>query len=292
MLEVGKKIFILLGELALFVIVPFMAIIIVLFVLFLIHLLIFRLKGHKRKRGKPVDIHKVRPKFLKKVFYLFPKQLAKDFIDKEPNEFNHYGLHMFCGMQGAGKTISVVEYLLYLQELYPDVKVRTNMRYKYQDDQLYHWKQLVKNDNGTKGQIEVLDEVQTWFSSNESKNFPPSMLTEISQQRKQRKMLIGTAQVFSRISKPIREQVSFVYLPTTYLGCLTVVKVAHAHDYDYELNRFKKCIGRYFFIHTDKIRNAFDTYEKIERYKEIGFQDSPLYIDNSSTTVFSEVKSK
>lgn len=152
------------------------------------------------------------------------------------------------------------------------------MNYLHQDGEINHWKELVQNDNGIYGQVEVLDEIQTWFSSLQSKDFPPEMITEISQQRKQRKMIIGTAQVFSRIAKPIREQTTFVYLPVTMFGCFTWVRVSKPRYWDDEKQTFKHYIKHYFFIHTKEVRDAFDTYKKIEKYKADGFKNDELRI--------------
>lgn len=238
-------------------------------------------KGIKIKKSQSTYKRK---SVLYRLFYEFPKQLALDIVNRNPHEFKEYGLHMFCGEQGSGKTISVVETLIRMKEIYPKVKIRTNMNYVYQDAPIEDWQDLIKNENGEYGQIEVLDEIQTWFSSMESKNFPPEMLTEISQQRKQRKMLIGTAQVFSRIAKPIREQTTFVYCPMTLLGCLTIVRKTKPEYWDDEKQIFKRYIKTYFFVHNSKIRNAFDTYEKIERYSKTGFQ-TPDWMQNSVNNI-------
>lgn len=82
----------------------------------------------------------------------------------------------------------------------------------------------------------------------------------------------GTAQVFGRVAKPIREQTSFVYLPFTLFGCLTIVRISKPIFYDESTFSFKKYIKTYFFVHTPKVRNAFDTYKKIENYKKTGFK--------------------
>jgi hypothetical protein len=215
------------------------------------------------------------PGILRRLFIDFPKQYWKDRFNRDPDEFQEYGLHLFCGEQGSGKTTAVVDMLIKLKRKYRKVKIRTNFNYTRQDAEISDWKDLVRNDNGIYGQIEVIDEIQTWFSSNQSRDFPPDMLQEISQQRKQRKMLVGTAQIFGRISKPIREQTTFVYCPMTVAGCLTIVRISKPHYYDEESYRFKRYTKRYFFIHHDKIRNAFDTYKKIEGMVKSGFVIRP-----------------
>jgi len=239
----------------------------------LINIMILHSKGHRRiKFNGKVEKRSI----LRRLWIDFPKQFAIDFFEKDPNDFDYYGLHMFCGRQGSGKTIAIVQFLLRLQKQYPELKVHTNMGYKYQDDRITHWKQVVERTNGTKGCVEVIDEIQAWFSSLQSKDFPPEMLSEISQQRKQRKMLIGSAQVFSRIAKPIREQTTYVYMPKTFLGCLTIVRKTRPEFWDDENQTFKKYEGTYFFIHSKEIRDAYDTYERIGQYSQEGFKSDEI----------------
>lgn len=257
----------------LFITFPIWLSIILLFII----IFCFILYGISKGKRIPKSISTYRkPSFFKRIFWDFPKQYVDDLFSNNPDEFKEYGLHMFCGEQGSGKTTAVVHKLLELQSKYPRLKVRTNMNYLFQDGEIYHWQDLIKNENGIFGQVEVLDEIQTWFSSNNSKDFPVEMLTEVSQQRKQRKMLIGTAQVFSRMAKPIREQTTFVYLPRTILGCFTWVRVSRPEYWNDEDQIFKRYIKHYFFIHNAKIRNSFDTYQKIEKYKEVGFKEDSV----------------
>ncbi len=260
---------------------PFIVVLLILLFIFFFNIL--HLRFFKRMIRMKDDRKIEKKSILYRLFVEFPKQKALDYMNADPYDFKEYGLHMFCGAQGCGKTIAVTKKLMDLKSEYPKAIIRTNMAYKHEDESLLHWKQMVENTNGKYGQVEVLDEIQNWFNSNDSKNFPYEMLTEISQQRKQRKMLIGTAQVFSRIAKPIREQVTFVYLPQTYFGCLTIVKRTRPEYWDNEKQEFKKYEGRYFFVHSDEIRNAYDTYKKIRRYSDVGFQQREI-ISNEATT--------
>lgn len=256
---------------ALMLVVGFMLALITSFVASFIYLYI---KGYRfKKRAKKQRQKK------KSVFYRllvqFPLQFMKDRFNRDPDEFNEFGLHLFCGEQGSGKTVSVVDKLMKLKGQYGQMTIRTNFDYIEQDSGISDWKELVKNENGIYGQAEVIDEIQTWFNSMQSKNFPPEMITEVSQQRKQRKMIIGTAQIFGRVAKPIREQTAFVYCPLTVFGCITIVRVTKPVYYDEATFKFKRYLKTYFFVHTDEIRNAFDTYKKIEGLTASGFQLHP-----------------
>lgn len=223
----------------------------------------------------PADIKKEKqiPLF-KTVFWLFPKQLAYDFINQDPLAFSEFGIHMVCGEQGSGKTMTVCYLLDKWRRKYPKMQIYTNMEYKYQNGELLHWKQLINNNNGIYGVANVIDETQTWFSSSESKDIPPSMLSEICQQRKQKKAIIGTAQVFGRMAKPLREQTHFVYLPYTFLGCLTIVFQAKAKDYDPEKDKFRRKGKFFIFAHTKELRESYDTFKRISKYSDTEFEQS------------------
>lgn len=258
-----------------FILLPFMILIgIMIFNFFCFHFYHF-FKGYRVKAAEFKQ--EKRRSILKRLLVDFPKQFSLDIYGRVPHEFKEHGLHMICGEQGAGKTITVCHLLQTWKNKYPKMMIRTNMGYKYEDDSITHWKDMVKNENGVFGQVEVLDEIQTWFNSLQSKDFPIEMITEISQQRKQRKCLVGTAQVWTRIAKPIREQTTFVYMPYTVFGCLTVVRVTKPRYWDEEKQTFKRYIKTYFYVHSSKIRDSFDTYKKIEKYSNEGM--SPRVLD-------------
>lgn len=228
------------------------------------------------KRGK----YKI-PSIFQRLYFQFPKQFIDDLINQKDYEFKEYGIHMVCGEQGSGKTTTVVYLLNKWKKLYPKCLVSTNMDYKYQDSEINHWKDIVQSSNGIHGKIEVIDEIQTWFSSLQSKDFPPEMLQEVSQQRKQRKAIIGTAQIFSRMSKPLREQTHFIYLPMTICGCLTIVRKSHIKYWNDEKQKFTQYTGMFFFVHNKELRDSFDTYKKIEKYSKEGFKSESEIIRNT-----------
>lgn len=250
---------------------PVLALFVVLIVIIVFHFLYHRIVLKKRLK-KRVSTY-VERSFIKKVFVDFPKRFVEDLYNLDPNEFTGYGLWLYCGYQGTGKTLSVVHDLIKYKKMFPNLKIRTNMDYKFQDGEITCGDDLLNNNNGVYGQIEVIDEIQSWYSSLQSKNFPPHLIEEICQQRKQRKMIIGTAQVYSRVAKPLREVCAYVVCPKTYFGCITICRVTKPQFWNDEKQEFTKFIRSYFFIHNDEIRNAYDTYKKIEKMKKAGFRD-------------------
>lgn len=268
------------------VFIPPLILIVIFLALCLLNYLYLRIIK-KQKPIKPDEYYekKKEPGFFKKIFYLFPKQLSIDILNRVPYEFKEYGLHMVCGRQGSGKTMMVVYLLQKWKNKYPKMKICTNMEYQYQDYELNHWKDLIGHKNGIYGVVNVIDEIQTWFNSLQSKDFPIEMIEEISQQRKQRKCIVGTAQVFGRIGKPLREQTLFVYVPFTILGCLTVVRTTRKEYWDEEKEKFTKYTGTFFFVQNKELRDAYDTYKIIEKYKDEG-----MYINPQLNNVSNDIK--
>lgn len=211
------------------------------------------------------------------------------------------GTQVYCGRQGSGKTISAVKHILELRERYPKAVVVSNLKFlklkgrHFQTEaELLHILEtidsvneyiaydsmdqlalaLTKVNNGYYGVIYVVDEIHTYFNALESKNIPMYVFTEISQQRKQRKLIVGTSQLFLRMAKPLREQCDNLIMCNTILGVLTIQKaydgMSLTQDYDGSLSGDLKKKG--WFFHTRKIRRSFDTFQKVvsgaEQYEE------------------------
>lgn len=231
-----------------------------------------RIKKRTVKRKKPV--YSCKQSILKRLYIDFPRRLILDIYERDPDAFDTFGVHIFAGEQGSGKSIAAMHFVKMIKERNPACSVASNIDIDFQDDQITDWRDLLNKNNGIYGQVVILDELQNWFSSNESRNFPPDMLTEITQQRKQRKCIVGTSQVFTRISKPIREQVTLLYRPLTVAGCLTFVRVyklSLTEDGTVDKMKLKQV---YFFVHDDDLRNCYDTYQRVQRQSLLGFKDS------------------
>ena len=167
----------------------------------------------------------------------------------------------------------MVEQCMIWQREYPKAKVITNLCYAKEDDKLLSWEDLIDYKNGIQGVIVLIDEMQNWFSSNQSKNFPPEMLEVITQNRKNRRVIMGTAQSFNRLAKPIREQATEVRKCFTAFGCITFVHRVYAElDSNGDVEKWKHR-GFYYFVHTDELRDSYDTYKVIESLRLSGFQE-------------------
>lgn len=209
---------------------------------------------------------------IKQLLVDVPRRYMLDRFEREPGYFHPKGIHMFCGEQGAGKTIACVEMMLRLRNQYPMSRMITNFAVAGEDTELAEWQQLLEYTNGHKGVIVGIDEIQNWFMSGLNK-LPEGMLEVATQNRKNNRILCCTAQVFTRVNKGLREQVTMVYNPHTFLGCFTVV-IKRKPVFDSEGNvETMKFRGMYSFVHSDELRAAYDTYKVIHTLAKEGFKE-------------------
>ena len=196
-------------------------------------------------------------------------------LPKRRGEFREYGLTLYCGRQGAGKTVAMVDYLRRMKERYPDCIIVANFKTIYADFQMESWEDFFQYRNDTKGVIFAIDEIHSEYSASSWKDFPESLLSEISQQRKQRIKIVATAQVFSRVVKPIREQTFSVMLCRTIARRWTFCCEYDAGDYERYMEGGTKDkirpIVKYSFVQSDNLRDSYDTYEKIQRMQKVRF---------------------
>lgn len=190
---------------------------------------------------------------------------------KDADAFRISGTQVYIGRQGSGKTISAVNHVLKIKEHFPKAIVVTNLILDVDFDYIFFKDaneladKLVNVNNGKLGVIYLIDEIHTYFNALDSKSIPPFIFTEISQQRKQRKTIIGTSQLFMRLAKPFREQCDNMISCKTWFGVLTFNRAYDGmtieQDFDGSLSGDLRKRG--FFWHSSKLRNAYDTYQKV-----------------------------
>lgn len=265
---------------------PFYALIILIAIfsfLISVNIVVGLAKGKRFKKGQHNIVKK--KSFFRRIFIDFPKRFTDDLFDKNPEFFKYQGLIIFEGRQGSGKTMSMVEFIKRMQEEYPLAKTTTNFGLKSQNKELKDWRMLIDYKNDKQGVIVGMDELQNWFSSNDSKNFPPEMLGIVTQNRKNRRIILGTSQNFYLLAKAIRSQATEVRRCSTFFGCLTVVKrVEPILDSEGNVQEWKNR-GMYFFVHSKELREAYDTYKVIENLRKSGFKEQMQDINNNTTIV-------
>lgn len=191
---------------------------------------------------------------------------------KNDDMFPYYGMHFYCGRQGSGKTYSMTYELEQIRKKYPKAKIYTNYGYKYQTMPIYDISML-KNEkyyNDIDGVVFAIDEIQNLYQSSNINNVPPDVLGVVTQLRKQKVYIVCTSQVFTRVSKPLREQAFYITECKTLFHSLTVCKKYNADEYLLDLDRVEKKslpIKKYSIVHSNELRDTYDTYQLIKSIK-------------------------
>ena len=153
--------------------------------------------------------------------YITPDLGLKNFGDavraaalRESEGFPYGGQWIFSGVQRSGKTLLLMHMVKEIYASYPKVMVISNISVfgipciPYTGPEMFD---DPRYKNGKDGVIYILDEIQTLYSSMESKNMPLSLIQVWSQSSKNRRLILGTTQRYSRAAKAIREQTSYHY---------------------------------------------------------------------------------
>lgn len=187
-----------------------------------------------------------------------------------PTYFDPSGLMIFCGPQGSGKTLSAVKYCRELVQKYPDCIFCSNVAIDGVDSVPYDGIDSLFNlSNGYNGVLYLIDEIHLEFNSLESRNISIEEMIEFSQQRKQRKHIVGTSQVYMRLAKPLREQIKDVVLCHNYLNLIQHNQLVDGESAVEENGKFKsRVVKNYWWFHTPELYGSYDTYAKMQRYKK------------------------
>lgn len=195
------------------------------------------------------------------------------FYAEHPEYFRPEGLLVFCGAQGSGKTLSAVQYVKKLCLEYPNAILCSNVQINGLPETIrvveYDGLDCLKNlENGYAGVIYLIDEIHLEFNSLESKNIDIEVMIEVSQQRKQRKHIVGTTQVYGRLAKPFREQIKNAVLCNCICRCFQInTLIDGSKSYEKDGHLVTDTVKRFYWFHSPALYDSYDTYAKMKRYK-------------------------
>ena len=135
------------------------------------------------------------------------KDLFVYFKEKKWNDFDLYGIDMYIGMFGKGKTLSLVHTASSIYNRYGDsVCFLSNIHLQnIPYIKLVNFEQLVEiGENppeGVKGFVIIIDEISSVLSHRNYANFPLDLLPVLMQQRKLKMKCLCTAQRYFMVDK-------------------------------------------------------------------------------------------
>lgn len=187
----------------------------------------------------------------------------------------------FTGAQGHGKTLTMMCVLREMYRQYPDALIVSNISIYGIPSIPYSGVQDFETyQNGEKGIIFVIDEIHTLFNSLESDKMPLSTVQVWCQNRKNRRVILGTSQRFNRVAKTIREQTKLLYVcykPVLWFNRYAVFDASLFNDKgEYEGEPQKK----HYYIPSWDCMTMYNTLEVVHRseYKKEGDSSNGIVI--------------
>lgn len=231
--------------------------------------------------------------FFFKDFYYYIKY-------KKWSDFNYWGLHLFLGKFGSGKTISAVRYAYNICKNHKGVTVLTNLTLtNFPKDttiiKLVNSNQIKELPNNS---IVLIDEIGTIFNSRDfassKKSVPKPVYQIILQCRHRRIIMIGTVQRWNLLDKQLRDIADTVTECRSFFGDpfsrYTTCANYDAYEYDKWFNNplIPRTLRRYYgYIQTDKLRSKYDTIEMVEGMLDAEYIPDEQIIQNREGTSFS-----
>lgn len=182
------------------------------------------------------------------------------------------GTRVYKGFQGSGKSLSMLNDILQCRKMFPKAIIFSNLKIKDLD---YHFikdtnefRQAMRVTNGADGVLIAIDEAHLFF--NKKDGIPLDVLTCISQQRKDRRKILFTTQIWEELDVSLRKQVKEV------VSCRKVGRFQVNNVIDGESVKFDKLLGTWtgktiewnIYKHNEELYNKYDTFQKIVTNEE------------------------
>ena len=208
-------------------------------------------------------------RLFKLIKYIFKDAKERRKLGKYKNLF---GIYMFVGDVGEGKTVSLVNHIKELKSSDPRIKVFTNFYYEGEDGRIEHWKDMLDVPSYS---IIAIDEVQNTFNQRNWNSFPPELVHLITQNRKWGKDIEGeerppgvricfTTQDYENTDIMIRRLCNRVIRCASFFKGRMIYNMWYTRKEFEKTDEKRKRIKTRYFISDDDIRNSYNTYRILE----------------------------
>lgn len=206
---------------------------------------------------------------LHRVYFYGIKDIIDYFKEKKWTKFNRYGIDMFIGMFGNGKTLSMThDARLIYKQFGNSIRFISNFELKgIPYIPLINFNQLVdlgeEEDNIYQATVVLIDEIENLLQSRNYASFPLALMHMLTQQRKKRVYIMCSAQRFFMVDKLWRSITTNVY-DCNKIWRFQNMKVYDAWDYENGMNpQLLQNKGNIWWFVKDADYNSYDTSEMI-----------------------------
>lgn len=198
------------------------------------------------------------------------------------------GSRVYKGFQGSGKSLSMVKYALDISTSFPQCVVYSNMKIRGIPNFVYIendaiLKQALSFENRERGVLILLDEAHLYF--NKKSGISLDVLTAISQQRKDRKRLVFSSQIWEELDISLRKQVKEIVSCRCIGGRFQINNISDGETLSYDGHQYvARHIRTEIFKHYQDLYNSYDTYQKIITNEDYRREASASFTINNFQT--------
>ena len=238
------------------------------------------------------------PTFL---LYYFNDRLVYRYYSKQ-KLFYGWGIHLFTGKFGAGKTSLMVIKAYELCKKYPQLHILTNLQLTNFPDhtKIMHLKCVDDILQAPENTLVLIDEIGTIFNCRDfmsgKKSVPKSLFQHLCQCRHRRLMIMGTVQRFLLLDKQIRD------ISATVTEC----RCSFKHPFSrmltgvvYDIDEYEaltqnplyipRSMDSYVYIQSEKYRHLYDTAEMVSGMLEMEYlSDDEILRNRGEAIIFSD----
>ncbi len=225
---------------------------------------------------------------LHNIIYYAPKDISKYLIEKKWKLWNGFGIRMYCGYFGSGKSMLACKYICDMYEKYKNsptpLTVISNIPLRIPYVQLANYQQITEVEDNT---IIFLDECNTLFNARAWKDFPVELVYQLCQNRKKHVMLLMTAPRFHLVDKSIRDVTEFVYQCKHPFWRFHFVSVFNGWDFENAPNiQLLRPLERYGVFAKDSYYSNYDSFAIIDNVKKEEFLSKEEILSNRQGIVY------
>lgn len=217
-----------------------------------------------------------------------PKDIFKYIKNKQWSKWGGFGIRMFCGYFGSGKSMLASKYVCDNYKKYKDsdtpLTILSNIPLAIPYTELKNINQILEVEENT---IIFIDECNTLFNARNWKDFPTELVYQLCQNRKKHIMLLMTAPRFHLVDKSIRDVTQFVYQCVHPFWRFHFVFVYDGWEWENCPNiNMLKCKDRYGVFAKDKYYHNYDSFAIIDNVKKEEFLSKEEILSNRAGVVY------
>lgn len=246
-------------------------------------------------------------KFSKFLMYFFYDYIKYRYLKSYQNFFG-WGIHLYVGSFGSGKTASAVRYVYNQCCKYSQLSVVTNINLVNFPSYTKIYKLNTVDDiiNADEDCIVLIDEIGTIFNSRDfatsksKRAVPKSLFQHLCQCRKRRMQIVATVQKYNLLDKQIRDISATVTVCKSFsrhpFSRFCFLYRYDADDYDmYSTNRLytPRLLASACYVQTNLQRNLYDTSELVADMLDKEYlSDEEILTNRGDTSVHNQAFSK